>query len=66
MKTTDLLLSLYKKPRLRLEEVCSVIGVSLSTGYKLRSLGEFPVMMVGRPLTADIRDVADYLDQLRR
>jgi hypothetical protein len=66
MKTVDILLSIYKKPRLRFSQVCEAIGVSMSTGYKLRSLCEFPVAMIGHPLTADVRDVAEYLDALRR
>ena len=66
MQTIKLLTDLYKKPRLRFDEVCGAIGISKSTGYKLRSRCEFPVTMIGHPLTADIRDVADYLDVLRQ
>lgn len=66
MKTVDMLLSVYRKPRLRFPDVCAAIGISVSTGYKLRHRCEFPVDMIGHPLTADIRDVAEYLDALRR
>ena len=65
MNTTYMLLGLYNKPRLSLKEVCNAIGISEATGYTHRSLGKFPVKMTGNPLTADVRDVADYLDELR-
>ena len=60
-----ILLGLYQKPRLNLEEVCNALGVTIGTGYQQRSRGVFPVPMTGSPLTADIRDVADALDKLR-
>ena len=66
MNTVYMLLGLYSKPRLTLKEVCEAIGVSVKTAYNQRSAGTFPIPMAGDPLTADIRDVADYLDALRR
>ncbi|MDY7547243.1 hypothetical protein RGU75_13500 [Glaciimonas sp. CA11.2] len=65
MLTEYLLLSIFNKPRLTIDEVCKSIGISTATGYTHRSLGKFPVPMAGHPLTADIRDVAEYLDRLR-
>lgn len=65
MNTLYMLLGLYNKPRLSLEETCEAIGISKATAYTHRSLGKFPVTMSGAPLTADVRDVADYLDKLR-
>lgn len=65
MRTEFLLLAIYNKPRLTLEEVCESLGMSTATGYTHRSLGKFPVEMSGSPLTADIRDVATALDKLR-
>ena len=65
MRTEFLLLAIYNKPRLSLDETCQALGMSTATGYTHRSLGKFPVVMSGSPLTADIRDVAVALDQLR-
>jgi hypothetical protein len=65
MITEFMLLALYNKPRLTIDEVCQVLGMSTATGYTHRSLGKFPVAMIGSPLTADIRDVAAALDRLR-
>lgn len=65
MNTVFMLLAIYDKPRLTLPEVCEAIGISVRTAYNKRSARDFPINMVGDPLTADIRDVAEYLDQLR-
>lgn len=65
MKTEFMLLAIYNKPRLSIDEVCEALGISTATGYTHRSLGKFPVPMAGKPLTADIRDVAIELDRLR-
>ena len=65
MKTEFMLLAIFDKPRLNIDEVCKSIGISTATGYTHRSLGKFPVPMAGNPLSADIRDVAAYLDILR-
>ena len=65
MNTEFMLLAIYNKPRLSLQEVCHAIGMPLQTAYNKRSAQDFPVLMVGKPLTADIRDVAKYLDSLR-
>jgi predicted DNA-binding transcriptional regulator AlpA len=64
MNTVFLLLAIYEKPRLSLEEVCRAIGISTGTGYQQRSRGVFPVPMIGSPLTANIRDVAEALGKL--
>lgn len=66
MRTEFMLLAIYDKPRLNLDETCQALGMSTATGYTHRSRGKFPVAMTGSPLTADIRDVAAALDQLRR
>lgn len=65
MNTEFMLLAVYNKPRLSLKEVCHAVGMTLKTGYNKRSSGTFPVPMAGDPLTADVRDVAKYLDSLR-
>lgn len=65
MNTLYMLLGIYNKPRLSLEETCEAIGISKATGYTRRCLGKMPVVMTGNPLTADIRDVAEYLDKVR-
>lgn len=65
MQTAFMLLAIYNKPRLTLDEVCAALGISKDTGYTQRSRGVFPVPMAGSQLTADIRDVAEALDKLR-
>lgn len=52
---------------LSLDEVCEAIGVQKQTAYNRLSSGAFPIPMrkEGRNLVADIRDVADYLDEQR-
>jgi hypothetical protein len=65
MNTEFMLLAIYNKPRLVLEEVCHALCVSVGTGYQQRCRGVFPVNMTGSPLSADVRDVAEALDRLR-
>lgn len=65
MQTEFMLLAIYNKPRLNLDETCQALGISTATGYTHRSLGKFPVNMSGNPLSADVRDVAVALDKLR-
>lgn len=65
MQTEFMLLAIYNKPRLNIDETCQALGMSTATGYTHRSLGKFPVAMAGSPLSADIRDVAAALDRLR-
>ena len=65
MRTDFMLLAIYNTPRIAFEQVCDAIGMAKQTGYNLRAKDEFPVQMAGKPLTADIRDVAEYLDVLR-
>lgn len=65
MNTQFMLLAIYNKPRLSLDETCQALGISPATGYTHRARGKFPVAMSGSPLTADVRDVAEALDQLR-
>lgn len=65
MRTEFMLLAIYNKPRLDLDETCQALGISTATGYTHRSRGKFPVVMSGIPLTADIRDVAAALDKIR-
>ena len=66
MNTEFMLLAIYNKPRLSLKEVCNAIGMSIKTAYNQRSSQSFPVPMSGDPLMADIRDVADHIDFLRK
>lgn len=65
MNTEFMLLAIYNKPRLNIDEVCNALGIATATGYTHRSLGKFPVPMSGSPLMADIRDVAEAVDRLR-
>ena len=65
MNTEFMLLAIYNRPRMSLDQVCEALGISTATGYTHRSLGKFPVDMIGSPLTADVRDVAAALDKLR-
>lgn len=65
MNTEYLLLGLYGKPSLELEEVCKAIGMKIQTAYNKRSSGTFPIPMRGKPLIADVRDVAIYMDEQR-
>jgi hypothetical protein len=65
MNTEFMLLAIYNKPTLSLEEVCKAIGIELQTAYNQRSAHTFPIPMTGKPLTADVRDVAAYLDAKR-
>jgi hypothetical protein len=65
MVTHFMMLAIYNRPRLNFEQTCEAIGVTKATGYSWRTLGKFPVPMMGVPLSADIRDVADYLDEMR-
>lgn len=65
MQTEFMLLAIYNKPRLSLDETCEALGMSTATGYTHRARGKFPVDMSGSPLAADIRDVAAALDRLR-
>lgn len=65
MNTEFMLLAIYNKPRLSIDQVCEALGISTATGYTHRSLGKFPVAMAGNPLSADVRDVAVALDNLR-
>ncbi|MEN6584785.1 MAG: hypothetical protein ABFE02_01870 [Sulfuricella sp.] len=65
MNTEFMLLAIYNKPRLTFKEVCHSLGIAEGTGYSHRTLGKFPVPMTGSPLTADVRDVAAALDELR-
>lgn len=66
MQAEFLLLAIYNKPVLTLEQVCEVVGVGIATAYVQRSNGTFPIPMMGKPLRADIRDVAKYLDEIRK
>jgi hypothetical protein len=65
MNTEFLLLAIYNKPRLSLSEVCAATGMAIKTAYNKRSAHDFPIPMSGKPLTADVRDVAKYMDEQR-
>lgn len=62
--TLEFLVSVYKRPRITFAEVCECIGVTTETGYVMRCKKKFPIPMSRRrPMTADLRDVAKYLDE---
>jgi predicted DNA-binding transcriptional regulator AlpA len=65
MNTVFMLLAIYDAPVLTLDQVCEVVGVDKDTAYVKRSNGTFPVPMYGKPLRADVRDVAEYMDKMR-
>lgn len=65
MKTEFLLLALYESPFLNFAEVCKAIGISLQSGYNLRSANCFPVPLLERPIRAAVQDVAAYIDDQR-
>jgi hypothetical protein len=65
VNTEEMLLKLYKKPMLTLDEVCECVGMHRRTAYNRRSAHTFPVPMSGKPLRANLRDVAIYLDNRR-
>ena len=58
----------YEKALLTFEEVCAVLQMSVQTGYNLKSEGRFPIPLkkLGKGLVADIRDVAEFLEHIRR
>lgn len=64
MRTDFMLMAIYNKPRLTFQEVCHALGLAVPTGYSYKSRGKFPVPLTGN--TADIRDVAKALDDMRR
>ena len=66
MQTEFMLLAIYNKPRLSFDQVCEAIGVAKQTGYNMRARSEFPIPLAGKPLTADVRDVAAHLDKIRQ
>lgn len=65
MKTEFLLLTLYESNILTFEQICETLGISRKRGYNLRSEGKFPIPLLENPLRADVRDVAEYLDEIR-
>lgn len=61
------LLDRYKRPRLTMQELAEVLGMSYGTLRNKLAAGDFPVRTYldeGRRW-ADVRDVAAHLDQLR-
>lgn len=65
MKTEFMLLALYEKTFLNFKETCEAMGISLQTGYNLRSLNTFPIALLESPIRASVQDVAEYIDQQR-
>lgn len=65
MNTEFLLLALYEAPFLTFAQVCKSIGVSLQTGYNMRSNKSFPVPLLENPIRAAVQDVAAYIDTQR-
>jgi hypothetical protein len=66
MKTDLALMATYGKTHLTFEEVCKEIGIKPQTGYNWRHEKRFPIRMFGNPLIASVKDVADYLDNMRK
>lgn len=68
MKSLFILMAQFdSKLRLSLDEVCEAIGYARQTAYNELSLGHFPVPMqkCAGKWVADIRDVAQFLDDER-
>lgn len=67
MNTTFLLIAQYQKPRLGMQEIADLMGVSLDTARNLMYKGQMPIPTYkeGGRVFADIRDVAEYLDKMR-
>lgn len=65
MNTEFLLLALYETPFLTFAQVCKAIGISTQTGYNMRSMNEFPVPLLEKPIRAAVQDVAEYIDTQR-
>lgn len=65
MNAHMMLLAIYNAPVLTLEQVCQIVGVTKDTAYVQRCNGTFPIKMRGKPLLADVRDVAEYMDLAR-
>lgn len=64
MDTLDYLISIYKKPLISFNEVCECIGIKPESGRVMRCKGTFPIPIRNRrPLMADLRDVAEFLDR---
>jgi predicted DNA-binding transcriptional regulator AlpA len=65
MKTEFLLLALYEKTFLNFKETCEALGISLQTGYNMRSMNTFPIALLEGPIRASVQDIAEYIDQQR-
>ncbi|CAG9247041.1 Transcriptional regulator, AlpA family [Burkholderia cepacia] len=68
MKSLFILMAQFdSKLRLSLDEVCEAIGYAKQTAYNELSLGQFPIPMqkCANKWVADIRDVAQFLDDER-
>lgn len=65
MKTEFMLLALWEKNFLNFKETCEAMGISLQTGYNMRSQNMFPIAMLESPLRASIQDIAEYIDNQR-
>lgn len=65
MQTEFVLLALYESPFLNFKQTCDAIGVSLQSGYNMRSQNIFPVPMLEKPIRAAVQDVAAYIDEQR-
>ncbi len=68
MNTSIFLGLKYNKMTMVLSEVCDELGIAVGTGYNLISSRQFPIptRKQGRNYIADIRDVAEYIDDQRK
>jgi len=65
MQTLFLLLAVYESHSIPFERFCKdFLGVCTKTGRNLRSADRFPVAVNDHGMV-DLRDAADYLDQIR-
>lgn len=67
MKASMFLALKYDRMFLRLEEMCAEIDIAVGTARNKLSAGTFPIptRKSGKHIIADVRDVGQYLDDLR-
>lgn len=58
----------YNRMTMMLSEVCEELGIAVGTGHNMIATCQFPIptRKQGRNRIADIRDVAEYIDDQRK
>ena len=67
-KASMFLLMKYDRMFMRLEEICAEIDIAVGTARNKLCAGTFPIRTrkSGKYVIADVRDVGEYLDGLRK